>query len=201
MNDIEVVDIADNTNKEVPDIKENVKEDIQEDVKQDIQEDVKQDIKEDVKQDIKEDVKQVPTAESGGTRRVPEHPSSDIKEDVKQDIKEKKKVRKDLKEKGTCPDCGMEMTQHSLRYTHKKYCKAKQISTEPVETVENKTLDKNEEEQAETLPPSPPKLQRAISRIADAVPMVQEPNDDQIAQYLLNKKKALMTKKKEKCLY
>ena len=107
---------------------------------------------------------------------------------------EKKKVRKDLKEKGTCPDCGMEMTQHSLRYTHKKYCKAKQIS---IETVENKTLDKIEEGEVETPPPSPPKLQRAISRIADAVPMVQDPTDDQIAQYLLNKKKALMTKKKK----
>ena len=109
----------------------------------------------------------------------------------------KKKVRKDLEARRTRPACGIEMTQHSLRYTHKKYCKAKQISTEPVGTVENKTLDKNEEEQVETPPPSPPKLQRAISRIADAVPMVQEPTDDQIAQYLLNKKKALMTKKKE----
>ena len=59
-------------------------------------------------------------------------------------------------------------------------------------------MDKIEEEEVETPPPSPPKLQRAISRIADAVPMVQEPTDDQIAQYLLNKKKALMTKKKEK---
>ena len=99
-----------------------------------------------------------------------------------------------MKEKGTCPDCGMEMTQHSLRYTHKKYCKAKQIS---IETVENKTLDKIEEEKVETPPPSPPKLQRAISRIADAVPVVQEPTDDQIAQYVLNKKKALMAKKKK----
>ena len=125
----------------------------------------------------------------------------EIKENVKEEVSdktEKKKVRKDLKEKGTCPDCGMEMTQHSLRYTHKKYCKAKQIS---IETVENKTLDKIEEEKVETPPPSPPKLQRAISRIADAVPVVQEPTDDQIAQYLLNKKKALMAKKKEKCLY
>ena len=141
----------------------------------------KEDIKENIEEEIKENVKE------------------DIQENVKEeDIKEKKKVRKDLKEKGTCPDCGMEMTQHSLRYTHKKYCKAKQIS---IETVENKTLDKIEEEKVETPPPSPPKLQRAISRIADAVPMVQDPTDDQIAQYLLNKKKALMAKKKEKCLY
>ena len=188
MTDIEVVDINDNTNKE--EIKENVKEDIKENIEEDIKENIEEEIKEDVKEEIKENVKE-------------------------EDIKEKKKVRKDLKEKGTCPDCGMEMTQHSLRYTHKKYCKAKQISTEPVGTVENKTLDKIEKE-VETPPPSPPKLQRAISRIADAVPVVQEngvenptgrgyapsvPPDDQIAQYLLNKKKELLTKKKKKCLY
>lgn len=154
------------TDIEVVDINDNTnKEDIKENIEEEIKENVKEDIQEDVKQDIQENVKE-------------------------EDIKEKKKVRKDLKEKGTCPDCGMEMTQHSLRYTHKKYCKAKQIS---IETVENKTLDK-----IETPPPSPPKLQRAISRIADAVPMVQDPTDDQIAQYLLSKKKALIAKKKEK---
>ena len=149
------------------------------------------------------DIEVVDINDNTNKEDIKENVKEDIKEDVKQDdIKEKKKVRKDLKEKATCPDCGMEMTQHSLRYTHKKYCKAKQIPTGPVETVENKTLDKiEEEEQVETPPPSPPKLQRAISRIADAVPIVQDPTDDQIAQYLLNKKKAFMTKKKEKCLY
>ena len=66
----------------------------------------KEDIKENIEEEIKENVKE------------------DIKENVKEeDIKEKKKVRKDLKEKGTCPDCGMEMTQHSLRYTHKNIVK------------------------------------------------------------------------------
>jgi len=34
--------------------------------------------------------------------------------------KTQKKVRKDLKEKGICPDCGMGMTQQSLKYTHRK---------------------------------------------------------------------------------
>ena len=75
-----------------------------------------------------------------------ENVKEDIKEHVKEGQTEKKKVRKDLKERGTCPDCGMEMTQHSLSYTHKKYCKAMQISTEPVETVDNKTLDKMEKD-------------------------------------------------------
>ena len=58
-------------------------------------------------------------------------------------------------------------------------------------------MDKIKEEQVETPPSSPTKLQRAVSRIADAVPIVQEPTDDQIAQYVffLEKKEALMTKK------
>ena len=37
----------------------------------------------------------------------------------------------------TCPDCDLKMTVHSLKYTHKKYCKAKQITTEPIEIDEN----------------------------------------------------------------
>ena len=43
----------------------------------------------------------------------------------------------------------------------------------------------------------PPGLYRAVSRIANVVPIVCEPNDDEIAQYLLHEKKALITKKKE----
>ena len=52
------------------------------------------------------------------------------------------------------------------------------------------------DEKVETPPPKrePPGLERAVSRIVDVVPSVREPNDDEIAQYLLNKKKALITK-------
>ena len=103
MTDIEVVDINDNTNKEVPTAESGGTRRVPEHPSSDIKENIEEEIKENVKEDIQEDVKQ------------------DIQENVKEeDIKEKKKVRKDLKEKGTCPDCGMEMTQHSLRYTQNK---------------------------------------------------------------------------------
>ena len=77
MTDIEVVDIADNTNKE--EIKENVKEDIKENVKEEIKEDVKQDIKENVKEE------DITSPEGGVIRRVLEHPSS-IKENRQEDV-------------------------------------------------------------------------------------------------------------------
>jgi len=94
----------------------------------------------------------------------------------------------------------MELTQHNLKYTHTKYCKAKQITTEAIEINKNKPLD-DIEEIVEKTPAKrePPGLERAVSRIAEAVPILQDPSGDQIAQYLLNKNKALMTKKQEKC--
>ena len=35
----------------------------------------------------------------------------------------------DLKEKVACPDCNKSISLHSLKFTHKKYCKAKQIAS------------------------------------------------------------------------
>ena len=112
----------------------------------------------------------------------------------------------------TCPDCHLKMTVHSLKYTHNKYCKAKKITTEPIKIDENKPLDDIEEivPKRESgvgdptgrgdAPSIPPGLERAVSRIANVVPIVQYPSADQIAIFL-NKKKALMTKKTEKYLY
>ena len=109
----------------------------------------------------------------------------------------------------TCPDCHLKMTVHSLKYTHNKYCKAKKITTEPIKIDENKPLHDIEEivPKRESgvgdptgrgdAPSKPPKLERAISSIQ----LLREPNDDDIAQYILNKKKALISKKKEKYLY
>ena len=190
MTDIEVVDINDNNSKE--EIKEEIKEELVKEIKEEIKPDVKEDVKPDVKPDVKEDV---------------------IEEPIKV---EKKKIRKDLKEKTKCPDCGMEMTVHSLKYTHKKYCKAKQITTEAIEINETEPVQDIEEEPTATgcvskrvqehpssvvnTPPSkqpPPGLERAVSRIAEAVPVFREPNDDDIIQYILNKKKAMLTKRKE----
>ena len=88
------------------------------------------------------------------------------------------------------------MTVHSLKYTHKKYCKAKQITTEAVEINENKPVQDIEEIINTPLAKRPsPGLERQVSRIAEAVPIV--PTDEDIIQYILNKKKAVMTKRKE----
>ena len=77
-----------------------------------------------------------------------------------------------------------------------KYRKAKQITTEPVKIDENKPLHDIEEIVPKREPPG---LERAMSRIVDVVPLARGPNEEAIAQYILNKKKALITKKKEKC--
>ena len=92
----------------------------------------------------------------------------------------------------------MELTVHSLKYTHTKYCKAKKITTEAIEINENKPVQDIEE--IVNIPPAkrqPPGLERAVSRIAEAEPIVREPSDDDRAQYILHKKKALMTNRKE----
>ena len=39
----------------------------------------------------------------------------------------------DLKEKVACPDCNKTVSLHSLKFTHKKYCKAQKIEVQPVE--------------------------------------------------------------------
>ena len=51
------------------------------------------------------------------------------KEDIMEAVKEatKKPIPDKIdknKEIVTCPDCGLSITQHNLRYTHKRYCKA-----------------------------------------------------------------------------
>eukprot|EP00972_Heterocapsa_arctica_P100659 14841644-Heterocapsa_arctica.AAC.1 len=51
------------------------------------------------------------------------------KEDIMEAVKEatKKPVPDKIdknKEMVECPDCGLSITQHNLKYTHKRYCKA-----------------------------------------------------------------------------
>ena len=50
-----------------------------------------------------------------------------VKEEIKEEVKKEVKPttsRDKLKDKVNCPDCGKEVTEHGLKYTHKKYCKA-----------------------------------------------------------------------------
>ena len=41
--------------------------------------------------------------------------------------RQKKSDIPDLKEKVTCPDCSKTVSRHSLKFTHKKYCKAQKV--------------------------------------------------------------------------
>ena len=74
-----------------------------------------------------------------------------------------------MKEKVNCPDCGKELTVHGLKYTHKRYCKAKPQPglDEPISKQQPMPIQKLSE------------------------PMYVENNTtyDQIAAYLLNQKK------------
>ena len=81
-----------------------------------------------------------------------------------------------LKDKGNCPDCGKEVTEHGLKYTHKKYCKA---------------LNKPEIEEA----PPMPKLERT-----DTLQPIFEPDptEEQVANYLLKLKKQKAMAKRDK---
>ena len=88
-----------------------------------------------------------------------------------------------MKEKVNCPDCGKELTVHGLKYTHKRYCKAKQPEIErPVPELQ----------------PAPmPKLERTVTTEPMRVESSLVPTDEQIAAFLLNQKKMRANKKRE----
>ena len=60
---------------------------------------------------------------------IKEETQADVQEEVQEEeLKPKTKTKKSnaaLKEKTTCPDCGISITMHGLKYTHQRYCKAK----------------------------------------------------------------------------
>ena len=59
---------------------------------------------------------------------IKEETHEEVQEEVQEETKPKTKTKKSnaaLKEKNTCPDCGISITMHGLKYTHQRYCKAK----------------------------------------------------------------------------
>lgn len=105
--------------------------------------------------------------------------------------KPKRRNRPELKEKTSCPDCGKELTVHGLKYTHKKYCKAKTAIERPVPVIESAPI-----------PQPMPKLERTVTThektvMKDIEDTPYVPSDDQIAAYLLAQKKIRVNKKRE----
>ena len=105
-----------------------------------------------------------------------------VVEEVNEDIEEEKTSRNSrdkLKDKVKCPDCGKEVTEHGLKYTHKKYCKA---------------AKKPETEQA----PPMPKLERTDTATGLQPVFETDPTEEQVANYLMNLRKQKAAVKREK---
>jgi hypothetical protein len=116
----------------------------------------------------------------------------EVKEEVKEVIKEeevKPSYRNSLKEKTSCPDCGKELTMHGLRYTHKKYCKAKQNTSETEVKIDTQPCPSGCQE-----PKQPEQVADTMPRVGikDAIPTNQ-----QIADFLSNQRKTRHIVKRE----
>ena len=134
---------------------------------------------EEIKEEVKPKAKPRAKPKAKANDEVKEEVIEPVKEEVKEEIKEEvqpKTSRDKLKDKVSCPDCGKEVTEHGLKYTHKKYCKA---------------LNKPEIEEA----PPMPKLERT-----DTLQPIFEsdPTEEQVANYLLKLKKPKAISKREK---
>ena len=117
---------------------------------------------------------------------IKEETQAEPQEEVQEETKPKTKAKNAnsaLKEKTTCPDCGITLTMHGLKYTHKRYCKAKP-----------KVVDI---EEVPPPPPSPPGLVRqktAIEKVESLQALV--PTPEQISAYLAQERKIKAEKKR-----
>ena len=113
-----------------------------------------------------------------------------MQEEVQEELKPKTKTNKSnaaLKEKTTCPDCGITITMHGLKYTHKRYCKAKP-----------KVVDI---EEVQPLPPPPGLVRQKTSITEPAMVKVESlqtliPTPEQIAAFLAQDRKMKADKKR-----
>ena len=110
---------------------------------------------------------------------------------MQEETKPKTKTKKSnaaLKEKTTCPDCGISITMHGLKYTHQRYCKAKP-----------KVVDIKE---IQSRPPSPQGLVRQKTSLAEPAMVKVEslqtliPTPEQIAAFLAQDRKMKAEKKR-----
>ena len=121
---------------------------------------------------------------------IKEETQEEVQEEVQEETKPKTKTKKSnaaLKENTTCPDCGITLTMHGLKYTHKRYCKAKP-----------KVVDIKE---IQSRPPSPPGLVRQKTSLAEPAMVKVEslqtliPTPEQIAAFLAQDRKMKAEKK------
>lgn len=130
------------------------------------------------------------TIADGATREA--HPClSSVKEE---ESKSKNRNRPDLKEKANCPDCGKELTVHGLKYTHKKYCKAKRPELEgPVPVLQPAPMPKLER----TVTTEPMRVESKGPPATTPLSSSLAPTDEQIAAFLLNQRRNRANKRRE----
>jgi hypothetical protein len=175
----------------------------EEEVKEEIKEEVKEEIKEEyvgvsrdppdgrgiapssVKEEIKEEELPKPKAKAKAKAKPKVKIVKEAVESVAEKIEEKeeeqpKKVDK-LKQIVKCPDCGLDMTAHTLKYIHKRrgFCKA-DVKTPEVKTPEVRT-------------PVPDNKQKITE---DIVNDYIKQNPDVISNYLRNER-AMKAQKKQ----
>ena len=149
----------------------------------------------DIKEDEQEEApaskdEQVPEFNEVAEKVLQEEELNVIKEETQAEVQEETKPKTKarnansaLKEKTTCPDCGITLTMHGLKYTHKRYCKAKP-----------KVVDI---EEVPPPPPSPPGLVRqktAIEYVESLQALV--PTPEQISAYLAQERRMKADKKR-----
>jgi len=131
-------------------------------------------VKEEVKEEIKEEVK--PKAKTRAKAKAKVKIVKESVVEVVEPIVEEKPVKVDkLKQIVKCPDCGLEMTQHTLKYIHKRrgFCKA-DIKTETVKP--------------EVKAPAPEPEQPKTKITEDIVNNYIKENPDVISNYLRNER-------------
>jgi len=166
--------------EEIEQIVNNNEEEVKEEVKEEI-------VKEEVPQEVKPKAKAKSKAKAKARQikivKEPVEVLERIEEKEEQVTVEKPKKVDKLKEIVSCPDCGLQMTQHTLKYIHKRrgFCKA-DIKTETVKP--------------EVKTPSPEPEQPKTKITEDIVNNYIKENPDVISNYLRNER-AMKAQKKQ----
>ena len=118
---------------------EKTREQIEEIVNNNNEETVNEEIKEEIKEEVKPKAKSKPRAKA--KIKIVKEPvvEEPVVEEVSQPVVEEKPKKIDrYKELVRCPDCLLSMTQHTLKYIHKRrgFCKAVVKADEPEQTPE-----------------------------------------------------------------
>ena len=152
-------------------------------VKEIVKEIVKEEVKEEIKEEVKPKAKTRAKAKAKPKVKIVKEPVEVVQQIVEEKPVEKPVKIDKLKQIVKCPDCNMDMTQHTLKYIHKRrgFCKA-DIKT-PEATPEVKT--------PEVKSPEP------VKQITeDIVNDYIKQNPDIISNYLRNER-AMKAQKKQ----